>query len=147
VKLSPAFSKHARVLCATWNGKRVELKVNDSANDQHASIDLPFADGEAVIRAENDFGLEADEDLPPLGAQSRNLKIFHEQWSADRKQLTVRVAVFGADVYRLHAFGARIASVDGAALKADKSGAQFIEISAPPGLSAGYSEQQFVLHF
>jgi hypothetical protein len=146
VHVSLPLSKHAKVLGATWNGKRAEYKVEITANDQHVSIDLPFDNGEAAIRLRDDFGLEADEDLPPLGSKSENLKIFHEQWNADNRQLALRIAVREGRIYRLRAYGARIASVEGGKLR-EMDGKQSIEISTPNESGSKYVEKEIVIRF
>jgi len=73
----------------------------------------------------------ADADLPELGAASSNLKISHEQWSPDRRQLTVRVAGLSGQIYLLRAYGAKMLSVSGGDLKPG-NGEQIIEIAVPP---------------
>jgi glycogen debranching enzyme len=146
VQFSPSFSKHAKVLGVTWNGKKTEYKIEANANDRHVSIPLPFASGEAVVGVQNDFGLETDQDPPPLGSESGNLKIFHEEWSGDNRQLTVRASVRGGKVYSLKAYGARIASVTGGDLKRNADGTQRIEVSAPDN-AGKYVSREIVIRF
>ena len=147
VQFSPSFSKHAKVLGVTWNGKHMEYKIEPNENDQHVSIDLPFASGEAVVSVQNDFGLEADDDLPPLGSEGGNLKIFHEEWSADNRQLTLQVSARTGKAYRLRAYGTRIAKVDGGELKDAEDGKQVIEIKAPSEARNKYVASEIVIRF
>ena len=146
VQFSPSFSKHAKVLGVNLNGKKTGYKIEPNATDQHVSMAVPVASGEVIVRLENDFGLEADEDLPPLGSESGNLKIFHEEWSADNRQLTVRAAVRGGRIYSLKAYGARIASVTGGDLRQNADGTQTIEVSAPDN-GGKYVSREIVIRF
>ena len=147
IEFSPSVSLHAKVMGVTWKGKRANYKVEPNANDQHVSINLPWDSGEAVIRVGDDFGLEADEDLPPLGSESSNLKISHEEWSADKRQLTLRVAALEGRTCRLRAYGARIASVEGGKLTELADGGQTIEIAVPGESNAKYVSREVVIRF
>ena len=70
-----------------------------------------------MVRVEDDFALETDAYLPPLGSSSENLKISREQWSANNRDLKVQVAGIAGRQYALRAYGAKIVSVSGAELK------------------------------
>jgi hypothetical protein len=145
---APSFSKHARLRGITWNGKPVKYTVEPNTNDQHAIVSLPFANGELVVRADDDFGLQTDEEVPPLGSASVNLKISREQWSANNRELKVRVAGIGGRRYELHAYGARVASVSGGELKQGSNGMQTIEITfASAGSQAKYTEREITIRF
>jgi hypothetical protein len=128
--ISPAVSKHARILGATLNSRKLGYKVDQNENDQHIAAKIDST-GEVSFQIANDFGLVADADLPELGAPSSNLKISHEQWSPDRRQLTVRVAGLSGQIYLLRAYGAKMLSVSGGDLKPG-NGEQIIEIAVPP---------------
>jgi glycogen debranching enzyme len=145
---SPAFSKHARILGATVNGKKVAYKADPNEQDQHVWVDVA-APGELVIRVADDFGLIADTSLPPLGSESRNLKIFHEQWSNDNRQLTLQLSGLRGRGYQLRGYGARMVSVSGGELK-EKSGkgSQIIELLPIPGEDKDkYVERKIVIRF
>jgi glycogen debranching enzyme len=145
--ISPAISKHARILGATLNGRKLGYKIDQGENDQHVAVRLD-ATGEVTFQVADDFGLVADADLPELGAASSNLKISHEQWSPDRRQLTIRVAGLSGRVYRLRAYGAKMQSVGGGDLKSAANGEQIIEIAIPPANGAEeYVEREISIHF
>lgn len=146
-EISPAFSKRARILGATLNGKKLAYKVQTESTDQHVAITLT-GPGEAVIQVADDFGLVADEDLPPLGSESSNLKIFHEEWSADNRQLTLSVAGVSGRTYRLRGYGAKIVSVSGGELKTIDNGVQSIEIQFPQSSSEpAYVQREIGIRF
>jgi hypothetical protein len=142
--ISPAFSKHARILGATFNGKKLAYRAEAGEQDQHASVEVS-SPGEVAIQVAEDFGIVEDADLPPLGSESVNLKIFHEQWSADNRQLTIRLAGVSGKTYELQAYGAKIASVAGGKLKQNAE-RQAIEIAFPAG-EARYVEREIAIRF
>ena len=117
------------------------------ANDQHAIVSLPFANGEAVVHMDDDFGLQANEDLPPLGSASGNLKISGEQWSANNRELKLRMAGIAGRRYELQAYGAKIASVSGAELKQATSGIQTIELTFAPADHTQYTDREITIRF
>jgi len=97
---------------------------------------------------EDDFGLQVDEDLPALGSASENLKISREEWSANNRALKVHVAGIAGKRYELRAYGAKIASLDGAELKQLSSGGQTIEIAFPSAdVPKRFAEQEVTIHF
>ncbi|HWY67817.1 MAG TPA: amylo-alpha-1,6-glucosidase [Terriglobales bacterium] len=148
LRFSPSFSKHARVRGVTWNGKPAKYTVEPNRNDQHAVISLPWSSGEVVVRVDDDFGLQADEYLPSLGSASENLKISREQWSANNRDLKVRVAGIAGKRYALHSYGANIAFVDGGELKRLANGVQTIEITFSAADRPGqYIEREITIHF
>jgi hypothetical protein len=144
---SPAISKHARILGATLNGRKLGYKIDQNENDQHVAARLD-ATGEVSFQIADNFGLVANADLPELGGSSSNLKISHEQWSPDRRQLTVRVAGLSGRSYRLQAFGAKVQSVSGGDLKSAIGGEQIIEIAVPQASGAEeYVEREISIRF
>lgn len=146
-ELYPAFSKHARILGATSNGRKLAYKTEPTSADQHVML-MVNAPGEVAIQVADDFGLVADADLPPLGSESGNLKIFHEQWSSDNRQLALQVSGLSGRTYRLRAYGARIASVSGGELKQIGSGSQVIEIQfSPSDGEAKYMQREIGIRF
>ena len=148
LQFAPSFSKHARVRGVTWNGKPAKYTVEPNGNDQHAVVSIPWSTGEAVVRVEDDFGLQVDEDLPALGSASENLKISREEWSANNRALKVHVAGIAGKRYELRAYGATIASLDGAALKQLSSGMQTIEIAFPSAdVPKRFVEREITIHF
>jgi glycogen debranching enzyme len=145
-EISPAFSKHARILGATFNGTKLSYTVDRNSEDQHATVRLS-APGKASIRFADDFGLSAEADLPPLGSESGNLKIFRETWGSNARQLTVQMAGVAGRRYALHAVGAHIASVSGGELKASGDGSQSIEILIPAKGGPRYVDHQVTVRF
>jgi len=145
-EISPAFSKHARILGATLNGKKLLYKVQSNDEDQHVVITVT-SPGPIVIQVADDFGLVADADLPPLGAESSNLKIFREQWSSDNRQLTLEASGLSGHTYDLHAYGAKIVSVSGGRLKLIENGAEVIEIQFPQRVEAKYVQKEIGIRF
>jgi hypothetical protein len=142
--LSPAFSKHAKILGATLNGKKLAYRAEPGEQDQHVTVEVN-SPGEIAIQVADDFGIVEDADLPALGSESINLKIFHEQWSADNRQLTIRLAGVSGRAYELQAYGAKIATVSGGELK-QTAGVQTIHI-AFPAAQARYVEREITIRF
>jgi len=148
LQFAPSFSKHARVRGVTWNGKPAKYTVEPNGNDQHAVISLPWSTGEALVRVDDNFALQADADPPPLGSASQNLKISREQWSANNRDLKLRVAGIAGRRYALRAYGAKIASVNGAELKQLANGLQNIEIAfSAADRPSQYVEREIAIHF
>jgi hypothetical protein len=75
------------------------------------------------------------------------LKIFHEAWSGDRRQLTVRASARAGRLYRLKAYGAKIASVDGGELRTSKDSSQYIEVAVPDQNGNKYVSREIVIRF
>ncbi|SRR5579884_517463 len=145
--ISPAISKHARILGATLNGRKLGYKIDQNENDQHVAAKLDST-GEVSFQIADDFGLVANADLPALGAASGNLKISHEQWSPDRRQLTIRVAGLSRRTYGLRGYGAKMQSVTGGDLKSAANGEQIIEIAIPSASGAEeYVEREISIRF
>jgi len=96
---------------------------------------------------DDDFGLQANEDLPPLGSASGNLKISGEQWSANNRELKLRMAGIAGRRYELQAYGAKIASVSGAELKQATSGIQTIEVTFAPADHTQYTDWEITIRF
>lgn len=148
LQFTPSFSKHARLRGVTWNGKPVKYTMEPNANDQHTVISVPWTSGEIVVRVEDDFGLQAEEGLPGLGAASENLKISREEWSGNNRDLKVRVAGIAGRRYTLRAYGAKILSVNDAELTQGATGTQAIEIAFPStDAQRRYVEREITIHF
>jgi len=150
-ELATALSRHARIFGATFNGKKLPYRVEPNDEDQHVNVTVS-APGEIVVKVADDFSLVADTDLPPLGGENRNLKIFHEQWSADNQQLTLQVSGLSSKTYvvRTYApvYGARISSVSGGELTEWGKGLQAIEIRFPASTGeAKYVQKEIGIRF
>ena len=150
-------SKHANVSGASLRNRKLAFKVEQNAQDQHVNVQLHapkdisrVADQvwqSLEINLTGDFGLAADADLPPPGSESGHLKIFHEEWSTDRRQLTVRLAGVSGRRYDLRAYGAKIGSVNGGELKQSANGNQVIEIAIPGSEKQQYVEREISIRF
>ncbi|HWC15674.1 MAG TPA: amylo-alpha-1,6-glucosidase [Terriglobales bacterium] len=157
LEFSVAVSKHANVSGAGLRNRKLAYKVEQTTHDQHVNVQLQaprdisrIADQvwqTLQINVTGDFGLAADADLPPLGSESSNLKIFHEDWSADRRQLTVKLSGVNGRKYDLRAYGAKIASVNGGELKQSANGNQVIEIVIPQNDNPKYVEREITIRF
>lgn len=145
-ELAPSFSKRARILGVTLNGRKTQFKADENGEDQHVTVRVSDS-GTVRMQTEDDFGIVADGDLPPLGAESGNLRIVHEQWSTDRKQLTIKVSGLAGQVYRLRTYGSRIASVSPPELT-QSSDSQSISIHMPDTANgAKYVQQEIAIRF
>ena len=148
VAISPAVSKHARILGATLDGRKAAYKVDQNDNDQHVTARLNSS-GEIRFQIADDFSLTTDSNLPELGGSSANLKIFHEQWTPDRRLLNVRVAGRSGRHYELRTYGARIQAVSGGDLRQEANGGQIIGIAIPPSTTEKeeYVERELSIRF
>jgi len=133
LELALPVSRHARIM-----GASLPYKLQSEDNFKQIRLQLPLPQdgsgrGASPVNLDidviDDFGVAADEDLPPLGAASSNLKISRELWSADGRQLTIKVSGKGGRMYRLRAYGARMASIEGGELKQNPDGTQTIDIT------------------
>ncbi len=145
VEFSPALSLRAHVTSVELNGRALPFKVQQNANDQHVSIRFPVYGGPntLVIRVKNDFGVEASNELPPLGGASRELRILSQSWNAARNQLTLEISGLAGRQYELSLWNAtQIDSVEGAEL--DKSGR--LQVHLPAAGENAYIHEQIVIH-
>ncbi len=118
--------------------------------DKHLTVRVPIAEGPNTVRMQvsDDFGIVLPADLPPLGEESRNLKIVREEWSANRKQLRMQLNGIAGNSYLLRAYGSRIGSVSGGKLANVDGDAQTLEVSFPVSATAGsYTTQTLILNF
>src|SRR5579863_7687080 len=145
VEFSPAFSLRTQVMSVTLNGKAITFKIQPNANDQHAYVRFPVnsESNTLMIRVKNDFGLELDNDLPPLGSASRGLRVVSESWNTSRTQLTLDLSGRAASAYVLGVWNSsQISSLEGAVLKPGK-----LEVQMPQGAAESYVSQKVVIHF
>jgi glycogen debranching enzyme len=146
VEFSPALSLRAQVIGAELNGRSLPFKVQANANDQHVLLRFPAYRGPntLVIRVKKDFGIAIDNELPPLGSTSRELRVVSESWNSARNQLMLDVSGAPGRQYELLVWNApQVASVEGAELnKAEK-----LEVHIPPAANDEYVHQKIVIHF
>jgi len=145
MEFSPAFSLRTQVVSATLNGKPITFKMQPNANDEHAYVRFPLnsESNTLMIRVKNDFGLELDNDLPPLGSASRGLRVLSESWNTSRTELTLNLSGRAGSSYELGVWNlSQISSVEGAALKPGN-----LEVQMPQGAAESYVPQKVVIHF
>lgn len=150
VEFSPALSLRAQVLGAEMNGHAVHFHVQANSVDQHVTVQVPVHDGANIlrIRLKNDFGLSESSDLPPLGSESRGLRVISESWSPSRDRLTVEVSGAADRPYELAAWNsAQIASVEGAELVKSEHELGKIRLRIPLSASEAYPHLKVTIHF
>jgi hypothetical protein len=128
--------------------KLSRLKPTITSQDQHFAVDIPLRAGQNVVRIPitDDFGYVVDAALPRLGETSSNLKVAHEQWSGDHRQLTLTVFGIPGRTYVLRGYGSRIARVSGGRLVQDAGAGQQVEISMS-AQGTDYVKQEVTLNF
>lgn len=145
VEFSPAFSPRAQVINVEMNGRPLPFKVQPSASDQHVHVRFPVDGGpnDVVIRVKNDFGLALNNELPPLGSASRELRIVSDSWES-KTQWTLNVSGLSGHSYELGVWNAnQVSSVEGAGI--NKAGK--LEILMPQGAADAYVPQRVTIHF
>lgn len=150
VEFSPALSLRAQVLGAEMNGHAVHFHVQANSVDQHVTVQVPVHDGANVlrIRLKNDFGLSESSDLPPLGSESRGLRVISESWSSSRDRLMLEVSGRADTPYELAAWNsAQIASMEGAELVKGEHELGKIRLRIPPSASEAYPHLKVTVHF
>jgi glycogen debranching enzyme len=146
VEFSPALSLRAEVTSVEMNGRPLPFKVLANANDQHVVVRFSVNSGtnHVVIRVKNDFGVTLQNELPPLGSASRELRITSESWNGSKTQLILDVSGLAGHRYELSVWNPdQVSSVEGASLS--KQGK--LEIQIPPGTSDSYVPQKVTIHF
>jgi glycogen debranching enzyme len=146
VNFSPAFSLRTKVVSVEMNGKPLPFKIEANNEDQHAAMRIHLEGGTrtVTIRVKNDFGLQLDNDLPPLGSTSRGLRFISSDWKSDRTQLTLTVSGVPGQSYEIGVWNpAQIESVEGAALTEQNK----IRIVIPNQGDANYVNHKVVIHF
>jgi len=146
VELSPALSLRTQVVSVEMNGKALPFEIQANTEDQHLSVRFRISDGanRVVIRVKNDFGLNVDNELPPLGSTSGGLRVIATRWNSDRSQLTVEVSGVPGMSYELGVWNpAQISSLEGAVMTREGK----IRIAIPPRNGGDYSHRKIVIHF
>ena len=150
VEFSPAVSLRAQLMGVEVNGRPAPFHVEPTAEDQHVRVRFAVFAGENRVRIHlrGDFGLDAANSLPPLGARSRALKVVSESWSADRRALTLQLAGIAGQHYDLAVRNpGQIASVEGGEVIKLANGAAALRISFPASDRSGYENSVVVIHF
>ncbi len=149
VEFRPAISLRATVSRVELNGKPFPFRVETNDQDQHVIVSFPVNEGQKLLRVfvQNDFAVGAASPLPPLGRQSRSLRILSETWSSARDQLTLDIAGASGAQYELKVWNAsQIQSVEGADLKKNPDNST-IALQIPSSDSEPYVHAKVVLHF
>jgi hypothetical protein len=123
------------------------METNDQ--DQHVIVSFPVGEGQKSLRifVQNDFAVSAASSLPPLGSQSRSLRILSETWSSARDQLALDLAGASGGQYELKVWNAsQIQRVEGADLKKNPDGST-ITVQIPSSDSEPYVHAKVVFHF
>ncbi len=119
LNFEPAVSLRARVLGVECNGRVLAFHVVANATDQHVIMQVALSAETTTIRIrlQDDFGFTYAPDLPPLGSESRGLRILSESWSASHDLLMVGISGIAGSDYEITLWNpAEITSVDGAEL-------------------------------
>jgi hypothetical protein len=146
VNFSPAFDLRTKIVSIEINGKPLPFKIEANREDQHASMRFRLSRDTSTVtfRVKNDFGLQLDNELPPLGGTSRGLRVISSDWNSDRSQLALTVSGFPGQSYEVGVWNpAQIASIDGAALRQQDK----ILIVIPNQDNATYAHHKVVIHF
>ena len=146
LEFSPALSPRAEVVAAEMNGHSLHFTIEKNPDDQHVTVRFPLAEGQSTvsIRVRDDFELALNNELPQLGAASRELRIIKESWSQNREQLTLDISGRAGQSYELEVWNpSQIASVSGGSLQ--KSGK--LQVQMPSGDPENYVAQQVVINF
>jgi hypothetical protein len=149
VEFRPAISLRATVSRVELNGKPLPFRMEANDQDQHVIVSFPLSEGQKSLRifVQNDFAVGAASPLPPLGSQSRSLRILSETWSSARDQLTLDIAGASGAQYELKVWNpSQIQSVEGADLKKDSAGSS-LTLRIPDSDSEPYMHAKVVFHF
>ncbi len=149
IEFRPAISLRATVNRVELNGKPLPFHVDANDEDQHVVVAFPVGEGQKFLRiiVQNDFAVSAASPLPPLGSQSRGLRILSEIWSPARDQLTLDVSGTSSTQYELKLWNpSQLQRVEGADLKKTPDNSTLM-LQIPSGASEQYVRAKIVLHF
>ena len=147
VEFSPALSARAKVLSAELNGRAVPFRVAQTEADQHVAVRVLLSPGTNTLRLRiaNDFDVDFSSALPPLGSNSRGLRVISESWSRTRDRLELDVSGAAGEQYELPVWNpAQVSAVEGAELL--KNDAQ-LRVRLPDDRANPYPHAKVVLHF
>ena len=149
VEFRPAISLRASVNRVELNGKPLPFHLEANEQDQHVIVSFPAGEGQKFLRiiVQNDFAVSATSPLPPLGSQSRGLRILSETWSPARDQLTLDVSGASGARYELNVWNpSQLQRVEGADLKKNPD-SSVLMLHIPSSASEQYMSAKIVLHF
>lgn len=160
----PAMSLRAKVLHVDVDDHPTAFHMEETEEDQHIMVHIPIERASMTLRIKmrDDFGLALNAELPPLGYQSRGLRVISQSWNKERTVLSVSVAGMAGQSYELNARGlaSQLISVEGAEVQKeaemrneaqkkvqqDDQGKLRLRVSFLPG-SNQYETQQIKLTF
>jgi glycogen debranching enzyme len=150
LEFSPALSLRAQVLGVEMNGRPVAFHVAANHEDQHVIMRIS-ASGKSNtlrVRVRNDFGVNCESTLPPLGSRSQGLRMLSETWTPDRNTLTMDVAGVAGGIYELTVWNPdQKPSVEGGELLEAANGSAKVRVRFPPGDPDEYVHGKIVFHF
>ncbi|HTS34804.1 MAG TPA: amylo-alpha-1,6-glucosidase [Candidatus Solibacter sp.] len=145
VEFAPAFGKRTDIVKAELDGKPLQMKVEQHADDQHAVVRFPVAGGgtsRLVIFVKNDFGLAFANELPSLGSASRGLRVASEAWTG-KAELTLELSGVAGREYELGVWNAaEVSSVENGEIVGGTLRVQF-----PAGAEGTYVRRRVVIRF
>jgi len=145
---SPAFSPRARLVRAELNGKAVPFHLATGDTDQHAEVKFPLMPGSSVLKlsVRNDFSIGLAPELPPLGSESRGLRVLSQSWTGN--SLEVAIAGAAGATYEIPVWNPRqIATVDGAVLLKKDAESGALRISIPAGGTEPHPREKIIIQF
>lgn len=145
----PAISLRASVRGATLNGRPVPYRTETNDADQHVSVrfEVPLGQSKLRLRIDDEFGLSAAPQLPPMGMTSRGLRILATSWTPARDRLTIDVAGAPGGVYQFNLWNpSGIPAVEGAELDRSNPQAPKLVVRFSPG-TGGYVRRRITLQF
>ena len=149
IEFRPAISLRASVNRVELNGKPLPFRVDANEEDQHVIVSFPVGEGQKFLRIiiRNDFAVSAASPLPPLGSQSRGLRILSEAWSSAHDQLTLELSGASGAQYELKLWNpSQLQRVEGADLKKNPDSSN-LTLQIPNRASEQYAHAKIVLHF
>ena len=147
VEFSPALSARAKVLSAELNGRAVPFRVAQTEADQHVAVRVLLSPGTNTLRLRiaNDFDVDFSSALPPLGSNSRGLRVISESWSRTRDRLELDVSGAAGEQYELPVWNpAQVSAVEGAELLRNEAQ---LRVRLPDDRANPYPHAKVVLHF
>ncbi|HEY1810091.1 MAG TPA: hypothetical protein VGG42_16115 [Acidobacteriaceae bacterium] len=150
LNFAPALSLRAQVRRVLLDGRPVQYHVETNAIDQHVQVQVPVSNATRTLAIEvsNDFGVTAENTLPPPGSASLGARVTGDRWSPDRSVLWLDLTGPAAGSGELKAWNSnQIDRVDGAALLPDENDSAYIRYQMPAVDGSGDSHLEIAVHF
>src|SRR5579864_4559164 len=149
IEFHPAISVRASVNRVELDGRPLPFRLETNEEDQHVIVSFPVGEGQKFLRiiVQNDFAVSIASPLPPLGSESRGLRMLSETWSPARDQLTLDVSGASSAPYELKLWNpSQLQRVEGAELKKNPDSSTLM-LQIPSSASEQYAHAKIVLHF